>query len=97
MRKSFWLVALFLILGFGLAACSTGGGSTEEEAAPAETGGEEEAMPAEEEAMPAEEEAPAEEAAGDCASEDVFCVGLVTDAGEIDGKSFNQSAWEGVQ
>jgi basic membrane protein A len=34
---------------------------------------------------------------GDCASEDVFCVGLVTDVGEVDDKSFNQSAWEGVQ
>jgi basic membrane protein A len=43
------------------------------------------------------EEATVEEAAGDCASEEVFCVGLVTDVGEIDDKSFNQSAWEGVQ
>jgi basic membrane protein A len=32
-----------------------------------------------------------------CADEDVLCVGLVTDVGEIDDKSFNQSAWEGVQ
>ncbi len=32
-----------------------------------------------------------------CASEEVLCVGLVTDVGEIDDKSFNQSAWEGVQ
>jgi basic membrane protein A len=47
---------------------------------------------------PAEEEAAEEEAAGgDCASPDVLCVGLVTDVGEIDDKSFNQSAWEGVQ
>ncbi len=36
-------------------------------------------------------------AAPDCADEDVFCVGLVTDVGKIDDKSFNQSAWEGVQ
>ncbi len=36
-------------------------------------------------------------AQGDCKSEEVFCVGLVTDVGEIDDKSFNQSAWEGVQ
>ncbi len=36
-------------------------------------------------------------AADDCSSEEVFCVGLVTDVGEIDDKSFNQSAWEGVQ
>jgi basic membrane protein A len=38
--------------------------------------------------------APAE---ADCSSEDVFCVGLVTDVGKINDKSFNQSAWEGVQ
>lgn len=36
-------------------------------------------------------------ATADCASEDVFCVGLVTDIGKITDKSFNQSAWEGVQ
>lgn len=33
----------------------------------------------------------------DCTSEEVFCVGLVTDVGKIDDKSFNQSAWEAVQ
>lgn len=33
----------------------------------------------------------------DCASDDVLCVGLVTDVGQVDDKSFNQSAWEGVQ
>ena len=32
-----------------------------------------------------------------CGEEEVLCVGLVTDVGEIDDKSFNQSAWEGVQ
>ncbi len=31
-----------------------------------------------------------------CASEARFCVGLVTDVGLINDKSFNQSAWEGV-
>jgi len=36
-------------------------------------------------------------AAPDCTQEDVFCVGLVTDVGKINDKSFNQSAWEGVQ
>lgn len=36
-------------------------------------------------------------AAADCKSEDVLCVGLVTDVGKIDDKSFNQSAWEGVK
>ena len=33
----------------------------------------------------------------ECSSEDVFCVGLVTDIGKINDKSFNQSAWESVQ
>jgi len=37
------------------------------------------------------------EATADCSSPDVFCVGLVTDVGEVDDKSFNQSAWEGVK
>ncbi|NWG08276.1 MAG: BMP family ABC transporter substrate-binding protein [Chloroflexi bacterium] len=36
-------------------------------------------------------------AAPDCADEETFCVGLVTDVGKINDKSFNQSAWEGVQ
>jgi basic membrane protein A len=36
-------------------------------------------------------------AAPDCSSEELFCVGLVTDVGKIDDKSFNQSTWEGVQ
>ena len=35
--------------------------------------------------------------APDCTQADVFCVGMVTDVGKIDDKSFNQSAWEGVQ
>ncbi len=33
----------------------------------------------------------------DCSKPEVLCVGLVTDVGKIDDKSFNQSAWEGVQ
>jgi basic membrane protein A len=32
-----------------------------------------------------------------CAEQEVFCVGLVTDVGEVDDKSFNQSAWTAVQ
>lgn len=35
--------------------------------------------------------------AAECSKPEVLCVGLVTDVGEIDDKSFNQSAWEGVQ
>ena len=32
-----------------------------------------------------------------CESEEIFCVGLVTDTGKINDRSFNQSAWKGVQ
>lgn len=33
----------------------------------------------------------------DCRKPGAFCVGLVTDVGSINDKSFNQAAWEGVQ
>lgn len=32
-----------------------------------------------------------------CAAPENFCIGLVTDIGKVDDKSFNQSAWEGAQ
>ncbi len=35
--------------------------------------------------------------APDCSKPETLCVGLVTDVGKIDDKSFNQSAWEGVK
>jgi len=33
----------------------------------------------------------------DCGTGRVFCIGLVTDTGKVDDKSFNQSAWEGAK
>ena len=33
---------------------------------------------------------------GDCPGADAFCIGLVTDTGKVDDKSFNQSAKEGM-
>ena len=86
MKKStIWLFIVIFVLGLVLVAC--GGNETAEPAAD---------EPVAEETM--EEEVAAEPAAeGDCTSPDVFCVGLVTDVGEIDDKSFNQSAWEGAK
>ncbi|MEA3350606.1 MAG: phosphate/phosphite/phosphonate ABC transporter substrate-binding protein [Chloroflexota bacterium] len=55
------------------------------------------ATPEVEEEVAVEEEAEAEEAEEEAAPEEAFKVGLVTDVGEVDDKSFNQSAWEGVQ
>ena len=91
MRKStYWFITLLMILAMALVAC--GGNAGEEPAA--EGSGEEAAADAGEEAA---EEPAEEEASDDCSSPDLFCVGLVTDVGEIDDKSFNQSAWEGVE
>lgn len=94
MRKYFTWITILLLFSLLLAACN---GQGEE---PGATNGEEPV--AEEPEVPEEptEEEPMEEepaAEGDCGSEDVFCVGLVTDVGQIDDRSFNQSAWEGVQ
>ena len=33
----------------------------------------------------------------DCGSDEVLCIGLVTDVGSIKDKSFNQSTWDGVK
>lgn len=33
----------------------------------------------------------------DCTKADSFCIGLVTDTGKVDDKSFNQAAWDGAQ
>jgi basic membrane protein A len=96
------LVLLLSLIALLLVACGGNSGNT------ANNGGENAAEntannATENEAMNegnnvAAEEPTEEPAAEDegCASADVFCVGLVTDVGEIDDKSFNQSAWEGV-
>ncbi|HSL46345.1 MAG TPA: BMP family ABC transporter substrate-binding protein [Anaerolineales bacterium] len=36
-------------------------------------------------------------ATADCRLEELFCVGLVTDVGKINDRSFSQSCWEGLQ
>ncbi len=86
-KRSYLVVLLLLLLAMVMVAC--GGGDVE----PAAEGtGEEAAEGSGEEAA-----APAAEVEEDCASEALLCVGLVTDVGEVDDKSFNQSAWEGVK
>lgn len=95
MKRNVLLIIGLLILAMLVAACGGTGAEPPaeepvEEAAPTEVM-EEEAAPTE---APAEEEAAGE---ADCAAEEVLCIGLVTDVGEVDDKSFNQSAWEGAQ
>ncbi len=99
LRKNPLITLLFvLFVAFALVAC--GGNETTEPAAPEPTEAPEVEPTAEPEveptAVPEVEPTAEPEVEGDCASDEVFCVGLVTDVGEIDDKSFNQSAWEGV-
>jgi len=81
-----------------LASCSSSGDEAATEATPA----------ASEAAVEETTEEPAEEVVedqapmvtmddSDCAAPENYCVGLVTDTGKVDDKSFNQAAWEGTQ
>jgi len=89
MKRIALLLTGLLLLSLLAVAC---GGTTPPAEEPTQEVGEVVATEA-----PAEEETPAEEAAGECSDEGVLCIGLVTDVGRIDDKSFNQSAWEGAQ
>ncbi|MEL7158463.1 MAG: BMP family ABC transporter substrate-binding protein [Actinomycetota bacterium] len=101
MRKQLLrLLALFAVLTLIAAACGSDDGdessdTTEESTEAAETT-EAEAEDGDEEAMEDGDEEAMDDGDVDCAG-DTVCVGLVTDVGKIDDKSFNQSAWEGVQ
>lgn len=92
MIKNSRLLALLFALILIAAAC----GSDAEEAA---TDGDDAAEGADVAEGDDAGDGDAMEAGGDadCSSDEVLCVGLVTDVGQIDDKSFNQSAWEGVQ
>ncbi len=99
MRK--WMILLtVLALALGLAACEKATPTPTEAPAMTEEAPKATEAPAMTEEAPKATEEPTEAAEEgempDCASPDVLCVGLVTDVGEIDDKSFNQSAWEGV-
>jgi basic membrane protein A len=85
MRKLFSLsVVLMVVAGMLLSACQAPAAPT---AAPAPA---QPAQPAQPTQAPAPTTAPAAPAAG-------MKVGLVTDVGGVNDKSFNQSAWAGVQ
>ncbi len=86
MKRITLLLTGLLLLAL-MVAC--GGGATTD-TPPAEE-------PAEEPAATVEEAAEEPAATGECSDEGVLCIGLVTDVGRVDDKSFNQSAWEGAQ
>ncbi len=89
LKRGWALIAVLLILSL-VAACTAPAAAPAAEgdqaAAPAQATEEE---PAEEEAAEGEEAAPAQ-------AVDIK-IGLVTDVGRVNDRSFNQSAWEGVR
>ena len=90
MKKLNMMIALLVIASVVLAACTPAATEAPTQA-PAPTEAPTEAPTA------APTEPPVvEPTAADCPKAEVFCVGLVTDVGKINDKSFNQSAWEGV-
>jgi basic membrane protein A len=89
MKKLYYLMALLIVSSMIFAAC----GAPSAPEAPAATD-----APDVPEVPVVPSEAPVIEVTqSDCVKAEVFCVGLVTDVGKINDKSFNQSAWEGVQ
>lgn len=105
MLKKYRLLALLAAFMLAVAACGsdasddaaeTDAGSESSDADSSDSGDDGDAMEDEDgDAMEDDGEAMSDGDV-DCAG-DAFCVGLVTDVGQIDDKSFNQSAWEGVQ
>ena len=111
--KTSWIKLLGLLAALSLLAAACGSDDeTTDAASEAETEEAADDSAAEDDAMEDEEAAESEDSSEDdamedeeamedgdgaCADDTVLCVGLVTDVGKIDDKSFNQSAWEGVQ
>ncbi len=102
-KKLYSVLAILVLASMILAACAPAATPAPEQK-PAEPTKAPEQKPAEPTKAPEPTAAPVEptkapEAAtnADCAKPEVLCVGLVTDVGKIDDKSFNQSTWEGVK
>ena len=96
MKKLYFVMALLIVASMVLTAC--GAPATEAPAAATAAPAATEAPAVATEAPAVATEAPvAEITQADCVKPEVYCVGLVTDVGKVNDKSFNQSAWEGVQ
>lgn len=96
-KKLYVVMAVMVLASMLLAAC---GGTTATQAPAAEPtkAPVAEATKAPEPTKaPEATQAPADTGKVDCSKPETFCVGLVTDVGKIDDKSFNQSTWEGVK
>jgi basic membrane protein A len=92
-----------LVAGFAAAALVLAGCSSDSGGDAAETTAEEAAVAEETTEEQVEESEGGEEAAAsvttddsNCAAPENYCIGLVTDTGKVDDKSFNQAAWEGT-
>ena len=93
MKKLYFVMALVIVASMVLTSCGAKATATEAPVVVTEA-----PVVATEAPTAAPTEAPvAEITQADCVKPEVFCVGLVTDVGKVNDKSFNQSAWEGVQ
>jgi basic membrane protein A len=110
MIRSKRMLAVGLVAVLGLAAAACGGDDDDDDAGPATTAGSEATAAGTEPAgtEPAGTEPAGTEpagtdpagttpAAGSATPIETPNIGLVTDTGKVDDKSFNQSAWEGAQ
>jgi basic membrane protein A len=93
-----------LVAGLAVAALVLAGCSSSDDTATDTTSAEATTEAAEETTEEAAEEEVTEESApavtmddSNCAAPENYCVGLVTDLGKVDDKSFNQAAFEGAQ
>ncbi|KGP73534.1 BMP family lipoprotein [Pontibacillus yanchengensis] len=86
-RRFFMIFALLLTIGLVLGAC----GTSDDTASSNEDGGSEDQNDSSESGNEGSEESTESESNSD------FSVAMVTDVGGVDDKSFNQSAWEGLQ
>jgi len=93
-----------LVAGLTVAALVLAGCSSSDDAATDTTSAEATTEAAEETTEEAAEEEVTEESApavtmddSNCAAPENYCLGLVTDLGKVDDKSFNQAAFEGAQ
>jgi basic membrane protein A len=102
------LISVLIAASMLLSACAPAATPAPATMAPADTAAPAATMAPADTAAPAATMAPADTAtvaptaapagtAPDCTQATVFCVGVVTDVGKVDDKSFNQSAWEGIQ
>ena len=90
------MMAVLAILMLILAACTSGGGESAAASGPAEESEPAASEPAESEPAESEEPETGLAACGEPESGDALTIGVVTDVGQLEDKSFNEASWCGA-